>query len=223
MQEKDLYNESTASEKGIEVARELIQGKANDIVPVRVTTKKGNVEMPKQFSKDIGRMISLKLNGIEIYSRLKTYQFDTVEAFQKLCKAFGENDENLRGRRVAALLSQAYLADITKKVLKDVNKDPQKYIFPCATDQYYSVNIKENKIQITIKTSFNLIEPETRTTPEQNHGAIIVKREIEIPIDDLSASDLETSENPLPNIKVVDTYSKTLQSGEYAAELVPIF
>ena len=63
-----------------------------------------------------------------------------------------------------------------------------------------------DKVRITLKMSFDLVEMQTRKTPEENRGAIIIKREIEIPIQDLLVEDLETREDPLPHVKVTDTY-----------------
>ncbi len=224
---KEYYTDPVKSPVGIQVARELVQGKQNDIKLTTVKTRKGSAKMPSQFSLDLPRMISLKLNGIEIYSRLKTFQYDPVEAYQKLGKALGDENRELIERgvaaRVAALMAQSYIADIVKNVSDAINKDSPNYILPIASDQYYEIDVVGDKVRITLKMSFDLVEMQTRKTPEENRGAIIIKREIEIPIQDLLVEDLETREDPLPHVKVTDTYSKRIQSAAYAEELLTVF
>lgn len=220
---KDYLTDPFESKAGMQVARELVQGKQNDIELKTLKTAKGSAQMPGQFSLDLPRMISLKLNDEEIYSRLKTFQYDPIEAYQKLCEAFGDTKGELIGRRVASLVSQAYLADITRDVRNAINKDSPNYINPGASDQYYEIEVAGDKVLITIKICFDLVEPATRRNPERNHGAVIVRRDIEIPIRDLRVKDLETRPDPLPNIRVTDMYSKCIQSGAYAEELMKVF
>ena len=177
--------------------------------------------MPGQFSKDLIRMRSFRVDQEQF--RLENLIKDPVTPYQRLCnlfKAEGPKIAPLVASRVASVMSQSNIADINKKVFTMANQDSTVFINAEGSGQYYSVDVIDDKVKITMKLSFALT---AHGEPEPDHGAIIVKREIVIPLADLEDPDLLTSKDPLPNVKVMDTYSKRIQSAEYAEELLKVF
>lgn len=205
------------------VPRELVQGIKNDIVlDVLINDKGEGVLVPGQFIKDFHRIHGFFINGELIYTNKQPFKYDPVNAYKQLSKAMAPHDlskgEGLLAQRIAGMLTQSIFADLAGKVLL-LHSTEKSMRLASASSQYHYIDVTEDKVRLTLKLSFVLKDP----AEEAPSSAILVKRVIEIPLDELNDPDLEKSSNPLPSLTVVDTFSETLSSPEWAEELAPFF
>lgn len=196
-------------------------------------------DMPPDLQQDLPRVIAFKVNGKVVYENSRAFENSPKEAYEKLTEACA--DDNSLAFKIGCVIGQAVFRDISNKVLMLVNQNEKDLEFiVTGSDQIWSVDIKVDKVVITGRTSYAIREAPKMTPPkkvtkkkhqanlqkedanrEKDHGAIIVKRVIEIPLSELTREDAD--KNPLTKAKVVDTFSKVIPNAALAEAILEHF
>lgn len=187
------------------------------------TTEKG---MAKQLALDLHRLAGFKINGVTAYTNLRNTGKTPQDAYNALCEACREKVGPEKGDRLAFLIgcivNQGVFTDMTGKVLIINNeKLENSRIITIGSGQIWSIDIKDDKVVITLKISFSLRNSAPNEKEKVECGAMIAKRVYEIPLKNLLAKDLETK--PLSGVKVTDSYSKHIPSAEFAEAILDHF
>lgn len=218
-----IYQRNPEIDAPLDQPGQMLQGKKNDINLVVITNEKGEEALvPKQFMLDLPRMEGFYINGELAYSNKKKFRYDDVSAYKQLAAFMAPYDvSEERGRlaeRIACLTTQGFFADLTGKIMLLYSTE-DKTLIPLGSGQFYSIDVVKNKVRITLRISLVLRDPATEVPP----SAIIVKRVVEIPIEELNDPDLKISAKPVPGLTMKDTFSESLSSPEFAEEMIPFF
>jgi|LakMenE18May11ns_1017448.scaffolds.fasta_scaffold9941441_3 hypothetical protein len=209
--------------------KEIMTAKNNDNLLVPVKTKKGEVvQMPAQYEKDVKRSDEVVLENIVLFKQANEDQNDIAEGYRTLQKTFGEKG----AERIARILTQSLTSDLATKISLMYSNPEEQKIQEGVAGQKKTIQINERLIvpqgsyisfQLEHKGDKVHIAMRLYLTTKDARGelmtrAIMVRREIEIPLEELNDPELENSKNPLPNLTVQDTVSREVT--EEAAELL---
>lgn len=196
-------------------------------------------DMPPDLQQDLPRVIAFKVNGKVVYENARAFENSPQDAYNKLKEA-SASDSSL-AFRIGCVIGQAVFRDLSNKVLMLCNQNGKDIKFiVTGSDQIWSVDIKADKVVITGRTSYAIREAPKMAPPkkvtkkkhqanmekeeaakEKDHGAVIVKRVIEIPLSELTREDAAT--NPISKVKVVDTFSKVIPNAALAEAILEHF
>lgn len=210
-------------QKPAEAIKELFKGVKNDIKPVKLNEAiEESPLVPTQFSKELPRMTEMQVNRETAYSSRKLHKYNTEAGYRKLQEAFkAANPENgeMLAERVARLLVLGVFEDLYRKVQEfEQVKELNLLCTGGASDQFYLVDVEEKSVFITVKTSFQLLHQDSPSL--KSYGSIIVKRVIEIPLEELKIIDLD---DPIPGVRVEDTFSDVIWNNDYAKKMTKDF
>lgn len=194
--------------------------KDNDLKE-RITSQGEKVKMSHQFYNDLSRAQAFFINGqLSCTNILAQDLHDCAATYQQMIQECSKGRDPAVGakiaERAARCMQQALLADILCKLYaKSIeNGEPTIQILNGDSNSYH-FTVNKHQVVIVIKqsltlTDLNLEEDDIKTEENQ----VIVKRTIMLPIDELAHPNLETMENPLPNMTLTDLYSPLLTDAQ---------
>lgn len=182
---------------------------------------------PSQFVKDLPRMEYFLVNGrikFDFAKRFQTKPEDARSSLHDACqKAVGEEKAALLQHRIENIIDQGLYVDMVGKIHGVYSSIKLKDNMGGTSSGFmWSVNIVDDKVEITLKVSYDLLDSD-KYSENMRPGTVIAKRTYEIPISSLLASDDEIRKDPLPGVTVSDTYSQLIKSPVYANTLLLAF
>lgn len=212
--------------EGKGIVRAIVKGKDIDITPKEIKDPTGekSYTVPAQFANDLDR-IFLSVNNERIVDPNDKEEGMYFAAIDKIASACSPQAL----QNILRLTHQSTVADLGMKAMaigvaheKEAGND---FAVPGTNSpgQHWNVRIKGNMVELTMRTTFTFTHPNDVDGLPVEKDSLVAKRTILVPLEDLDVANIEELENPLPRLRVTDTFSKPIENKEYALDLMESF
>jgi hypothetical protein len=178
--------------------------------------------VPSVFAVDLHRTKQFFFNETCLHDQNNSEQYNRNEVARTLYKTFGKEG----GERVMYVCNQSCMPYVIIKHILPLIEEKGNFLTQIPKDHIvapsqasgfvFRVNFDEDKQSVSIEIKLKM---KLHTSVENDFTAFfVVKREINIPLKELTDSDFNQLENPAPNLHVTDGISQLIMNNPPEAE-----